>query len=400
MRHHYIIRVIYFVGLLSILPFGRTVYADEPVVHAVLFYSPSCPHCHTVMAEDLPPIIDKFGDQILILGINTYTEKGNELFLETVRFFNIPRERTGVPMLVVGENILVGAYEIPQKFPEIISNGLASGGIDWPEIPGLAQILKDESIAGSNENNPIEDRVEENPLPDIEENISSANSNHDDIGEEIVNQNEQSSIVNSDIGGSIVITENMTVFERFVQDKTGNTISTLVLFGMIFSVLWLGNSLLRTSHKLNQWPNWFMTILLFIGLIVAMYMSYIEITANEAICGPVGDCNTVQQSPYAFLFGSIPIGLLGVMGYIAIGSVWVFSIKGPKRWRKFSLISLWGLLLFGILFSIYLTFLEPFVIGATCAWCLTSAVVITLLFWNSTAYITHIGRIRNLEVIK
>jgi uncharacterized membrane protein len=31
------------------------------------------------------------------------------------------------------------------------------------------------------------------------------------------------------------------------------------------------------------------------------------------------------------------------------------------------------------MFSIYLTFLEPFVIGATCIWCLTSAVIITLI---------------------
>ena len=37
----------------------------------------------------------------------------------------------------------------------------------------------------------------------------------------------------------------------------------------------------------------------------------------------------------------------------------------------------------GTLFSIYLTFLEPFVIGATCAWCLASAVILTLLMWLS-----------------
>jgi uncharacterized membrane protein len=37
--------------------------------------------------------------------------------------------------------------------------------------------------------------------------------------------------------------------------------------------------------------------------------------------------------------------------------------------------------LFGVIFSIYLTFLEPFVIGATCAWCLSSAVIITVLLW-------------------
>jgi uncharacterized membrane protein len=37
----------------------------------------------------------------------------------------------------------------------------------------------------------------------------------------------------------------------------------------------------------------------------------------------------------------------------------------------------------GVLFSVYLTFLEPFVIGATCAWCLSSAVLMTALMWLS-----------------
>jgi uncharacterized membrane protein len=35
-------------------------------------------------------------------------------------------------------------------------------------------------------------------------------------------------------------------------------------------------------------------------------------------------------------------------------------------------------------FSIYLTFLEPFVIGASCAWCLTSAVATTLILLAAT----------------
>jgi uncharacterized membrane protein len=33
----------------------------------------------------------------------------------------------------------------------------------------------------------------------------------------------------------------------------------------------------------------------------------------------------------------------------------------------------------GVLFSVYLTYLELFVIRAVCMWCLTSAVIITLL---------------------
>jgi uncharacterized membrane protein len=45
---------------------------------------------------------------------------------------------------------------------------------------------------------------------------------------------------------------------------------------------------------------------------------------------------------------------------------------------------MWWFALVGVLFSIYLTYLEPFVIGATCAWCLTSAISMTLILWAAT----------------
>jgi uncharacterized membrane protein len=40
-----------------------------------------------------------------------------------------------------------------------------------------------------------------------------------------------------------------------------------------------------------------------------------------------------------------------------------------------------------VIFSIYLTYLEPFVIGAVCAWCLTSSVVMTLLMLLSAGVV-------------
>jgi len=129
-----------------------------------------------------------------------------------------------------------------------------------------------------------------------------------------------------------------------------------------------------------------------IGLAVAIYMAYVEVTRVEAVCGPVGDCSTIQQSPCASLFGLIPIGFLGVLGYLVVGIVWLVSVFSENKWRKLSLYSLWGLLLFGTVFSIYLTFLEPYGIGATCAWCLISPIVMILLFWISTALITQIGK--------
>jgi uncharacterized membrane protein len=42
-------------------------------------------------------------------------------------------------------------------------------------------------------------------------------------------------------------------------------------------------------------------------------------------------------------------------------------------------IAMFGFAIFGVSFSIYLTFLEPFVIGATCLWCLSSATIMGLI---------------------
>jgi uncharacterized membrane protein len=93
----------------------------------------------------------------------------------------------------------------------------------------------------------------------------------------------------------------------------------------------------------------------------------------------VGDCNTVQQSEYARLFGILPIGVLGLAGYAAILVAWGIARYGRGRLADLSALSLLAMTASGTLFSIYLTFLEPFVIGATCAWCLTSAILMTVL---------------------
>ncbi len=391
MNHRFFAQMSLFIIILSLIPSVSLISAEKPVVRALLFFSPSCPHCHKVITEDLPPIMDEFDDQVVILGINTYTEKGNELFLVALRHFNIPQEKAGVPMLVVGKTVLIGSVEIPQQFPEIVAKGLISGGINWPDIPGLAQMLENEGIAESNETSQKEDAVEENPGVEMQENIANANIIQEEQEEEETIKDDQSLAITSSTDASIVTTENMTMVDRFMQDFTGNSISTLVLIGMIFSVVIVGIVVSRSNTVLNQWPNWIVALLLVTGLLVAIYMAHVEITRSEAVCGPVGDCNTVQQSPYALLYGIIPIGLLGVLGYLVIGILWLVSVYGKKKWRKISLFSLWGLLLIGTLFSIYLTFLEPFVIGATCAWCLISAVVMTLLFWNSSANLQQIG---------
>lgn len=58
----------------------------------------------------------------------------------------------------------------------------------------------------------------------------------------------------------------------------------------------------------------------------------------------------------------------------------ILPAQGCRRSRKIlGYLELFGFTLFGVLFSLYLTYLEPFVIRAVCIWCLISAVIITLL---------------------
>jgi uncharacterized membrane protein len=249
-------------------------------------------------------------------------------------------------------------------------------------VPGLRELLLVDGITES----------ESDPPGTIEAEQESDEPTTEDVTDPQVASSEENTVpesspfeVTTKLEQAAITDENMTLAQSFAQDKTGNTVSVVVLLGMVLSVLAIGATFIHPRKEPRRWPEWIIPVLALIGLVVATYMSYVEITQTEAVCGPVGDCNTVQQSSYASLFGIIPIGVLGILGYVVIGIVWLIMSFGPERLKRWSTLGLWSLALFGSLFSIYLTFLEPFVIGATCAWCLTSAVVMTFLLWATTA---------------
>jgi hypothetical protein len=115
------------VGLAALGP-AWPALAENPVVRALLFYSPACAHCHQVMTQDLPPLLAKYGKQLQILQIDTTLPGGQALYQAAVLQFNIPQERWGVPMLIVGDVVLVGGDEIPAQFPGLVEKVLAQGG--------------------------------------------------------------------------------------------------------------------------------------------------------------------------------------------------------------------------------------------------------------------------------
>ena len=182
-----------------------------------------------------------------------------------------------------------------------------------------------------------------------------------------------------------VAQSSLTISERFALDPVANTIAVAVLLGMLVSVVLIGLNFTKVAPSGPRlWPNWALILLISLGLLAAGYMTYVEITETSAVCGPIGNCNLVQQSSYARLFGLLPVGLLGMIGYLGILVAWLIVQFGKLGQQRLAALAMWGLVWFGTLFSIYLTFLEPFVIGASCAWCLTSAVVMTLLLWGTT----------------
>jgi uncharacterized membrane protein len=124
---------------------------------------------------------------------------------------------------------------------------------------------------------------------------------------------------------------------------------------------------------------WLIPVATAVGIGISAYTAYTSLAGVAPVCGPLGGCAAVQNSDYSRLFG-IPMGLLGLLGYAAVLVTWLAARRwspdgGGWRWVP------WLIALAGVLFSIRLTALEPFVIGHTCLWCLGSAVAMTGLLW-------------------
>jgi uncharacterized membrane protein len=157
----------------------------------------------------------------------------------------------------------------------------------------------------------------------------------------------------------------------------------LVYTGVMFVRVWRSDAPVAVL-SLPAWLDVLTPALTVIGLGVAGYLTYVETRAVPAVCGPVGDCNAVQTSSYALLFGVLPVGLLGAAGYVAILVAWLWGHFRSDRLADYALLAILAMTMFGVVFSIYLTWLELFVIRAVCMWCLTSAVIMAVLMLFAT----------------
>lgn len=291
--------------------------ADQPTARGVLYWMAGCGHCEEVLNGVLPVLQAQYGSQLDIQLVEVVTLEDTNQLYATAAAHGVPKEQVGVPLLIMNGQVLVGSQQIPQQMPALVAQTLAAGGA---EQPSLAQLDAD---------------------------------------------------FLAELAATAPVRPN------------GFGLAIAIMVGMVGSLVYTGISLARGSSGIAgavaQRAPWLYPLLIAVGLGVALYLSYVETQMVEAVCGPVGDCNTVQSSPYSRLFGMLPIGVVGALGYVAILAAWLVSRRGGEALARLASGALFGFTLFGVLFSLYLTYLEPFVIRAVCIWCLTSAVIITLL---------------------
>jgi uncharacterized membrane protein len=124
-----------------------------------------------------------------------------------------------------------------------------------------------------------------------------------------------------------------------------------------------------------------------VGLFVALYLTLYKVgVIGELVCG-IGSCEAVQTSRWSTFLG-LPVAAWGLAFYT---SVLALALAGlTERYadsRPFAL-GMLALTAWGTLFSLWLTYLELFVIRAICQWCVISALlavgltVVSYLDWR------------------
>jgi uncharacterized membrane protein len=113
------------------------------------------------------------------------------------------------------------------------------------------------------------------------------------------------------------------------------------------------------------------TVLCLAGVGIAGYLTYVHYAGLQPICGISHGCETVQTSRYANLAG-VPVALLGLIVYVVL-------LASQRLSGERALLGGYALTLIAFAFSAYLTYREVFTIHAICTWCVSSAIVFTLL---------------------
>jgi uncharacterized membrane protein len=106
------------------------------------------------------------------------------------------------------------------------------------------------------------------------------------------------------------------------------------------------------------------------GVVVASLALHVHYSTETEPCSinEKWDCGIVNHSPYAVI-GPVPVAAIGIAGYAAM---LVLALARRKR-------LLLAAVLIGLAFSLYLTYIEKYVLLVWCIYCVTSLGLLTLI---------------------
>jgi uncharacterized membrane protein len=115
------------------------------------------------------------------------------------------------------------------------------------------------------------------------------------------------------------------------------------------------------------------------GVFVALYLTLYKLGYIGTLVCAVGSCEVVQTSRWATLLG-VPVAAWGVVYYVGMLGAALVGLGGAlvdsRRYAR----AFVAITAVGVIFSVWLTWLELFVIHAICMWCVISAILATALF--------------------
>jgi len=123
-----------------------------------------------------------------------------------------------------------------------------------------------------------------------------------------------------------------------------------------------------------SWTYLIAALVSLIGLGDAIYLTVQHITGASLRCTIISGCSEVLSSPYAQV-GSVPLAALGAAAYFVVFSLAILAAFA------YPLVKLLLKILLGLMFltTLWLLYLQAFVIHHFCQYCLLSAAVTTVL---------------------
>lgn len=129
-----------------------------------------------------------------------------------------------------------------------------------------------------------------------------------------------------------------------------------------------------------------MLVLGVLGLGLSGYLTYAHFNEGALVCA-IGGCETVQQSEFSTI-GPIPIAALGIAMFTTLLGLAALRLSGSTRIAPETVsLAAWAMLLAGILYYVYLTYVEVFVLDAICQWCVASSLVALAMFGLESTYL-------------